>query len=141
MVLIYTQNWGGKFKKLSYELISYGVALSKKLNTQAVALSIGDVADEELKTLGKYGIEKVITLNDEKLSNFDNKVFSKVIAEVAEKIDAKIFVFAHNNEGKAIAPRIAAKFKASLITSVADLPENIDPFIIQKKAPYFFSYL
>jgi len=90
MVLIYTQNWGGKFKKLSYELISYGVALSKKLNTQAVALSIGDVADEELKTLGKYGIEKVITLNDEKLSNFDNKVFSKVIAEVAEKIDAKI---------------------------------------------------
>ncbi len=133
MVLIYTQNWGGKFKKLSYELISYGTALAQKLNTEAVALSIGDVADDELKSLGKYGVTKVVSLNDEKLANFDNKVYSKVIAEVAEKLGAKVFVFAHNNEGKAVAPRIAARFKASLVTAVGSLPESTDPFIIEKK--------
>lgn len=133
MILIYTQNWDGKFKKLSYELVSYGSALAKQMNTEAVALSIGNVSDDELKSLGKYGASKVISLNDDKLNVLDNKVFSKTISQVAENIGAKVFVFANNNEGKALAPRIAAKFKAALIAGVTELPKSVEPFVISKK--------
>ena len=133
MILIYTQNWDGKFKKLSYELVSYGSALAKQMNTEAVALSIGNVSDDELKSLGKYGASKVISLNDDKLNVLDNKVFSKTISQVAENISAKVFVFANNNEGKALAPRIAAKFKAALIAGVTELPKSVEPFVISKK--------
>ncbi|MBN2891479.1 MAG: electron transfer flavoprotein subunit alpha/FixB family protein [Bacteroidales bacterium] len=133
MVLIYTQNWEGKFKKLSYELVSYGSALAKQMNTDAVALSIGNVSDDELKTLGQYGASKVVSVSDSKLNVLDNKVFSKVISQVAEKIGASVCIFAHNNEGKAIAPRIAAKFKAALVAGVAELPKSVEPFVISKK--------
>ncbi len=132
MVLIYTQNWEGKFKKLSYELVSYGVALAKEMNTEAVALSIGKVSEEELKSLGKYGVKRVVNLVDDKLEILDNKLYSNAISEVAEKLGAKVLVFAHNNEGKAIAPRIAASHKAALVTAVNALPESIDPFIVAK---------
>ena len=37
-VLVYTENWDGKFKKLSYELISYANELAKKLNTSVNSL-------------------------------------------------------------------------------------------------------
>ena len=132
MVLIYTQNWEGKFKKLSYELVSYGVALAKEMNTEAVALSIGNLSDDELKSLGKYGVKKVVHLVDDKLNILDNKLYSNAISEVAEKLGAKVLVFAHNNEGKAIAPRIAASHKAALVTAVNALPESIEPFIVAK---------
>ena len=133
MVLIYTQNWDGKFKKLSYELISYGVALAEKLGTSAAALSIGDVSDDELKSLGNYGITKVISLKNEKLKVLDNKNYTLALAQVAEKLGAKTFIFAHNNEGKALAPRIAAKLDGAVITAVDALPESTDPFIVEKK--------
>ncbi len=133
MILIYTQNWDGKFKKLSYELASYGSALAKQMNTEAVALSIGEVADEELKTLGKYGISKVISVKNNNLDVLDNMLFSKIISQVAQKVAAKVCIFAHNNDGKALAPRIAAKFKAALVSDVTKLPKSTEPFVISKK--------
>ncbi len=132
MVLIYTQNWDGKFKKLSYELVSYGAAIAKQMNTEVVALSIGEVAEDELKSLGKYGATKVVSVKNENLNVLDNKVFSKTIAQVVEQLGAKVILFANNNEGKAIAPRLAAKFKAGLVTGVAELPKSVEPFVIAK---------
>ena len=32
-VLVYTENWDGKFKKLSFELVSYASGVAKMLNT------------------------------------------------------------------------------------------------------------
>ncbi|RLD42475.1 MAG: electron transfer flavoprotein subunit alpha/FixB family protein, partial [Bacteroidetes bacterium] len=46
-ILVYTENWDGKFKKLSFELISYAKAIADKLNLPVTALSIGNVADDE----------------------------------------------------------------------------------------------
>ncbi len=68
-VLIYTENWDGKFKKLSFELISYANEIAKTSNTEVVALSIGDIAEDELKKLGNYGAKKVISITDTKLNH------------------------------------------------------------------------
>ena len=59
-VLVFTENWDGKFKKLSFELVSYASKLAEILNTSAIALTIGTVSDDELKKLGKYGAAKII---------------------------------------------------------------------------------
>ena len=47
-VLIYTENWDGKFKKSTFELVSYGSKLAEMLGTKAIAVSIGEVEEEEL---------------------------------------------------------------------------------------------
>ena len=62
-ILVYTENWDGKFKKVSFELVSYGSQLAARMNTTAVALSIGKVDDSELKKLGNYGAAKVLTVD------------------------------------------------------------------------------
>ena len=46
-ILVYTENWDGKFKKLSFELVSYASEIAKQLNTSAIALSIGEVEENE----------------------------------------------------------------------------------------------
>jgi electron transfer flavoprotein alpha subunit len=132
-VLIYTENWEGKFKKLSFELVSYGKAIAEKLNTETIALSIGNVDEGELKKLGSYGADKVIAVNDDKLKTLDNQAFAKVIQQVAEKENAEVLVFANNFSGKAVAPRVSVKLKAGLAGGVVELPSNLDPFIVKRK--------
>ncbi|MBU0489350.1 MAG: electron transfer flavoprotein subunit alpha/FixB family protein [Bacteroidetes bacterium] len=133
-VLVYTENWDGKFKKLSYELISYATKLAETLNTSVVALSIGNVDEAELRALGQYGASKVLAAKDGRLGSLENKAFASVIAQAAEKEQATVVVFAHNFTGKAVAPRVAVRLKAGLAAGVAGLPQSTDPFIVPKKA-------
>lgn len=133
-VLVYTENWDGKFKKLSFELISYGYAVAKMLNTTVNAVSIGNVDEAELKKLGEYGASKVLAVNDNRLSSLDNKVFTSIITQAAQKENAGVVIFAHNNSGKALAPRVSARLKAGVISGVTALPSNTQPFTVMKKA-------
>ncbi len=133
-VLVYTENWDGKFKKLSFELVSFAAEIARMLNTSTFALSIGDVSHEELNKLGKYGAGKIIEINDAKLSKLINAAYSSIVSQVAKKEDATVLVFANNFTGKAIAPRVSAKLKAGLVSGVTALPSGLDPFIIRKKA-------
>jgi len=132
-ILVYTENWDGKFKKLSYELVSYATAIAKQLGTSVTAISIGNVSDEELKSLGNYGASKVLNLADEKYNSLDNKAISSAISMAATAEDAKVIVFAHTNLGKAIAPRVSVKLNAGLVSGVTALPTSFDPFIVKKK--------
>jgi electron transfer flavoprotein alpha subunit len=132
-VLIYTENWDGKFKKLSFELVSYAKEVAKKLNTTVTALSIGNVEETELKKLSIYGANKIITVTNANLSGLNNQAYTSVIAEITVKENASVIAFAHNNTGKAIAPRLSVKLKAGLVTAVVATPITTEPFVIAKK--------
>ena len=132
-VLIYTENWDGKFKKLSFELISYANEIAKKLNTTTVALSIGKVSADELNKLAVYGVTKIVTVEDERLNYLTNQAYTSVIAQIATKENAEIIIFAHNGTGKALAPRVSVRMKAGLVSGVTGLPVSIEPFTVIKK--------
>jgi len=133
-VLVFTENWDGKFKKQSFELVSYASKVAGMLNTQTVALSIGNVQEDELKKLATYSADKIITVTNENLKNLDNQAYTSVIAQVAEKLGAKVVIIANNNTGKALAPRLSVRLKAGLGSAVSKLPTSVEPFTIYKKA-------
>ena len=87
-VLVYTENWDGKFKKLSFELVSYAAGVAKMLNTTVTAVSIGKVDENELKKLGNYGANKIINVNNDQLNSLDNQAYTSVISEICEKENA-----------------------------------------------------
>ncbi len=133
-ILVYTENWDGKFKKLSFELVSYAVAIAKEMGGTVTALSIGNVDEEELSKLGGYGASKILNVADDRFSSLDNKALSKAIAAAAKSESAKVIILAHNNLGKALAPRVAVKLDAGLVSGVTALPSGFDLFVVQKKA-------
>jgi electron transfer flavoprotein alpha subunit len=133
-VLVYTENWDGKFKKLSFELISYANEIAKTLKTSVVALSIGKVDESELIKLSNYGASKILTVTDEKLIGLNNQAYTSVLAQAVLKENATVVIFAHNNTGKAIASRLSVRLKAGLVAGVTAVPSSVDPFTIIKKA-------
>lgn len=132
-VVVFTENWDGKFKKLSFELVSYASGVAQMLGTSVTAISVGKVEEDELKKLSDYGASRIIDVRDEFLICLDNQAYTQIIASVAEKEKASVLVISNNNTGKAIAPRLSVKLKAGLVAGVIGLPISVDPFIIRKK--------
>ena len=133
-VLVYVENWDGKFKKLSFELISYAAKLAEQLNTAVVALSIGFVEKKELEKLGNYGVQRILNLVDDNLKVLDNRLYASVISDIARKEGADILILANNNTGKAIAPRLAVRLQAGIASGVSKLPLSLEPFVVYKRA-------
>ena len=132
-VIAFAKNWNGKFKNSSYELISYTKNLANQLNTNLVVLSIGEVEEDELKSLGKFGADKIISVNDPQMNLLTSRVYAEVLTQVASKENADVVVLSDNNSGKAIAPRVSVKMKAGLVAAVQELPVSLDPFIVKKR--------
>lgn len=134
-VLVYVENAEGKFKKSIFEVVSYAKAIAKQMNTSLTAISIGNVAISELEYLGKYGVEKVLNVTNDKLKSFVNQAYASVIAEAAKKESANVIVLSNSFSGKGLAPRIGVKLDAAVADGAIELP-NTDggKFIIKKTA-------
>jgi electron transfer flavoprotein alpha subunit len=133
-ILVYTENWDGKFKKLSFELVSYAKSVAEMLKTTVTAISIGKVETEELKRLGDYGADRILDLECPELKFLDNQVYAKIITEIALSVGSDVIIFSNNITGKAVASRVAVKLKAGIASGVNGLPVSLDPFIVRKRA-------
>ena len=132
-VLVYTENWDGKFKKLSFELVSYATRVAKMLNTSVTAVSIGKVDENELIRLGSYGAHKIININNDQLTAFDSQAYTSVLSEISQIENSTVIIFSNNNAGKAIAPRLSVRLKAGVGSGVSRLPLNLNPFTVYKR--------
>ncbi|WP_028297818.1 electron transfer flavoprotein subunit alpha/FixB family protein [Olivibacter sitiensis] len=121
-VLVYVENTEGKFKKTVYELISYAKSIADLYGSQLTALSIGHVADDELKSLGRYGVSKILRVDSEQFKSFVNQAYASVIASAAKHTNANTVVISNSFSGKGLAPRVAAKLGAGLADGAIDLP-------------------
>ncbi len=131
MVLVYIDQAEKQIKKSAFEVLSYGAALAKQLGCAAEALVLGNVNDD-LAALGKYGVTKVRQIANEGVQHFDAKVYTQVIAAAAQKAGATVLIFAHSINGKAIAPAVAVKLGAGIVTGASALPKTDAGFIVTK---------
>jgi electron transfer flavoprotein alpha subunit len=121
-VLVYLENTEGKFKKSSFELCSYASAIAKMKGSSVTALSIGDVSDAELQSLGKYGVSKVLNVSTAQLKSFVNMAYASVIADAAKKENAEVVVIGNTFSGKGLSPRVAVKLNAGHADGAVELP-------------------
>ena len=130
-ILIFLDQAEGHIKKSSLEAASYGAAIAAQIGTTAEAIVLGTVNDE-LSSVGQYGITKVHTVKNEVLNNVDAQVFTKIIADAATAIGATVIVFSNNFNGKAIAPRLSVRLKAGLVSGAVALPDTTNGFVVKK---------
>ncbi len=133
-VLVYVENVEGKFKKSTFELVSYGFAVAQRLGSSVTALSIGEVANDELQKLSLFGASKILQAKNEKLKTVNVQPYASVIAEAAKAEGAKLVVMSASFSGKGIAPRVSVKLNAGLGENVVDLPDTSNGFVVKKGA-------
>lgn len=130
-ILVYTESWEGKFKKSSYEAVSFASKVANALEIEVIALAFGGESDEELAKLGKYGANKVLVAD--KIKKGDSKNAAQLFAENSS--NSNIFIFANTYTSKMIAPRLAIKIKSGLVSNVISMDtSNNSQFKIKRKS-------
>jgi electron transfer flavoprotein alpha subunit len=130
-VLIFLDQSDNTIKKTTPEVITYGAKLAAQIGTTAEGILLGTINDD-LASLGKYGLTKIHHVADASLNHPDGQVYTKIIAKVAGDIGAKVIVFSNNLHGKAIAPRLSARLKAGLVAGAIALPDTVGGFTVKK---------
>jgi electron transfer flavoprotein alpha subunit len=130
-VLVFIDHNDGIIKKNTLEALSYGASLASLMGVEAAGLILGTVNDD-LISLGQYGVKKVYQVKNESLNQLDAQVYSKVIAEAVTGTGSKVMVFSNNITGKSTASMVAAKLQAGLVSGATALPELSNGFVVKK---------
>lgn len=131
-VLIFADQSQGKIKKAAFEAVQYGAKVAQQLGTTATAIVLGEADNAEVAALGNYGAQKVLHAADARLNDLDSSAAAKVIVAAAGQENAQVIIFSHNFDGRAIAPRVAARLQAGLVTGAISLPDTANGFVVKK---------
>jgi electron transfer flavoprotein alpha subunit len=130
-ILIYAESAEGKFKKVAFELASYAKKVASSLGTTVTAITIntGDVSE-----LSKYGVDKVLKVNNDKLSGFTAKAYADVIKQAAQKESVKLVLLSSTTDSLYLAPLVAVALDAGFASNVVGLPLSTSPFQVKRNA-------
>ena len=99
----------GELRKISYELVSEGRRLADQLSQPLTAILLGSKVKEKAKELGKYGADKVIVADDERLATYTTDAYVTVIAQLAQAHEPAILLLGASVQGKDLSGRLAAR--------------------------------
>jgi electron transfer flavoprotein alpha subunit len=133
-VLVYVETDNGAPKKNAMEVASYGAKLAGATGDECVAVALGTADDAALAGLGAYGVSKVLKADDARLDNFDSNAYAQAIAETAKSAGASTVILSHTMTGKAVAPRVAVKLSAGLVSGAVAVPDTSNGFVVRKAA-------
>lgn len=123
-VLVFIENNEGRIKKAGLEACGYASETASRLSTPCIAATYGDMAEDELIALGKYGVEKVMVAKG--LTQIDGQQMVRFVNDVAASNEADTIILAMNPTSHMLAPRIAARMNAGSVTGAVDYPEIND---------------
>ncbi len=130
-VLVYTENENGTFKKAALEAASYAKGVADMLGTSVTAVAFNT---EEVGALAAYGVDKVLTINDDKLKAFSAAAYADAIKQAVAKESSEVIVVSSSADSKYLAPILAVHLEAGYATNVVALPEGVTPFKVKRTA-------
>ncbi len=128
-VLIYAESAEGKFKKVALELASYAKKVAESLGTTVTAVTVNA---NDVSELGKYGVDKVLKVSNDKLNTFNAKAYADVIKQAAQKEGSKVVVLSSSTDSLYAAPIVAVGLEAGLASNVVALPVSTSPFVVKR---------
>lgn len=128
-ILVYIESEDNKFKKTSYEALSYGKALADKMNVTVSGVVFNCNETDSLK---KYGADKIITINDSDFKEFSSKKYSHAIAQVIKSDNYSDVILSSSANSKFLGAYLSGITDASFCSNVVELPETLEPFIVKR---------
>jgi len=127
-ICVYVDYEFGSIHNVTFELIGKAKQLAKVINHPVYALLIGHDTDEASKQLLEYGVDKVFVYEDELLKDFDMQRYTNCFEDFINKNKPSSILVGATNIGRALAPRVAARFHTGLTADCTklEMKENTD---------------
>ena len=119
----------GRIQPVTNELIGAARLLADKRSSQVYAVVIGSGVSEQAGSLFAFGADKVIVVDDKRLSGFTDETEARVMRRLIEKYRPEIVICAATARGRALIPRVSVMTNCGLTADCTGLdidPENGD---------------
>ena len=127
-ILIYAQLTREEYiHTVFFELLDKAKALSLKLggvDVNAVLISRSGLIDLFKESFQNMGVNNVYYFEDDNLTNYSTEYYSKLIVDLVGVIKPEILLIGATNQGRDLAPRIAASLGTGLTADCIDLEIN-----------------
>ena len=130
-LLIYAESADGKLKKVALELASYAKKVAEMLGTSVTAVTVNA---SDVSELAKYGVDKVLKVTNDTLTNFNAKAYADVVKQAAQKENSKVIVLSSTTDSLYLAPLVAVGLEAGFASNVVSLPLGTSPFQVKRTA-------
>ncbi|MQY56262.1 MAG: electron transfer flavoprotein subunit alpha, partial [Dehalococcoidia bacterium] len=127
----------GKLPSITTELLGCGRNLADDLKEDLSCLLASDTVAETPKEAIAFGADKVYTVEDPSLKEYQADTYLQVVEKLASKISPQIILMGQTSTGRDLAPRLAFRLGTGLSTDCIDL--SIDPetkLLLQTKPVY-----
>jgi electron transfer flavoprotein alpha subunit len=124
-VMIVVEQRDGEAKSVSWQLLGQGRKLADKLDTQLVALVIGDDVEYLAKEAGYYGADRVYWCDAPELKQYRTRPYSRVCLKVIDEAKPEIVLFGATATGRDLAGAIATHLPTGLTADSTEL--DVEP--------------
>ncbi|GHV56891.1 electron transfer flavoprotein subunit alpha [Spirochaetia bacterium] len=116
------EQFDGKLKNISFELLAWGRQLADKSGAKLVSVLIGDgVDDAALEVLVRHGADEVYTVQSPRLARFICPAYSAVLEELIEEFMPEIILAGATSQGRTLMPYTAVKVHTGLTADCTGL--------------------
>jgi len=105
----------GELRKISFELTSEARRLADQLGQSVTAILLGSDIKGKAPELGKYGADKVIVADDNRLATYTTDAYVSVIAQLAQSGEPAIMLLGASVQGKDLSGRLAARLGVGMV--------------------------
>jgi electron transfer flavoprotein alpha subunit len=123
-VLVIAEHHNGHFPKTTLVGISAGLEMAGKRNGHCIAAVVGDKLDALLAELAKYGLSKVIGLEEQHLASILADAAAQAVAALVKRIGVETVMAAATAMSKDIMPRIAARLDAPMASEIIAINDD-----------------
>ncbi len=128
-VLVFADSSENKFKKTTFEAVSYAKKVAEQSNTNLIALTINGGNASELYT---YGAETVIEVKND-LKTFNTKGYASIISQVAKAKEVDTIILDSSVDGVTLGAFLAVALDGGYVSNVIGLPLSTSPFVVKRK--------
>lgn len=119
----------GQLMNVTFELLGAAKELCAKLEEKCCAVLVTAAAGELPQQLIAAGADVVYVVEDAKYADYDTELYTDTICQLSKKYDPASIMFGATDDGRDLAPRVAARLHTGLCADCTALDVTDDKLV------------
>ena len=119
----------GQLMNVTFELLGAAKELCAKLEEKCCAVLVTAAAGELQQQLIAAGADVVYVIEDAKYADYDTELYTDAICQLSKKYDPASIMFGATDDGRDLAPRVAARLHTGLCADCTALDVTDDKLV------------
>lgn len=119
----------GQLMNVTFELLGAAKELCAKLEEKCCAVLVTAAAGELPQQLIAAGADVVYVVEDAKYADYDTELYTDAICQLSKKYDPASIMFGATDDGRDLAPRVAARLHTGLCADCTALDVTADKLV------------